>query len=105
MDQVNEPSGQATHHSAVDTDVLEVVAGVLLDEPYGALGAEGTHAVLDEGGQPGVVMLDQLKGNIPDESHLSMIVAADVMDSTLLPVTTGMTLSEVAGRSWKKQRS
>ncbi|HET7754183.1 MAG TPA: chloride channel protein [Anaeromyxobacteraceae bacterium] len=44
----------------------------------------------------GVLVLDALKGNIPDGGDLAMIVAADVMDSTLPPVTPNMTVSEVA---------
>jgi CIC family chloride channel protein len=44
----------------------------------------------------GVLVLDALKGNIPDGGELAMIVAADVMDSTLPPVTPTMTVSEVA---------
>jgi chloride channel protein, CIC family len=46
----------------------------------------------------GVIALDALKGTIPDEALLSMIVAADVMDEELTPVTTSMTLAEVAAR-------
>jgi len=46
----------------------------------------------------GVIELDALKGTIPDEALLSMIVAADVMDEDLPPLTTGMTLAEVAAR-------
>jgi chloride channel protein, CIC family len=46
----------------------------------------------------GVIALDALKGTIPDEALLSMIVAADVMDEDLPPITTGTTLSEVAAR-------
>jgi CIC family chloride channel protein len=46
----------------------------------------------------GVIVLDALKGNIPDGGHLSMIVAADVMDPTVPPLTAGMSLSEVAAR-------
>jgi CIC family chloride channel protein len=44
----------------------------------------------------GVLVLDALKGTIPDRGDLAMIVAADVMDSTLPPVTPTMTVSEVA---------
>jgi CIC family chloride channel protein len=37
-----------------------------------------------------------MKGNIPDEAHLSMIVAADVMVPVQPPLTLGMTLAEAA---------
>ena len=46
----------------------------------------------------GVIALDALKGNIPDEGLLGMIVAADVMDEDVRPITTAMTLAEVAAR-------
>jgi CIC family chloride channel protein len=56
------------------------------------------YVVGDDGVLQGVVMLDLLKGNIPDESHLSMIVAADVMDASVPSLTPAMALSEVAAR-------
>ena len=51
-----------------------------------------------EGELLGVIALDELKGTIPDEALLSMIVAADVMEEELPAVTSGMTLAEVAAR-------
>jgi CIC family chloride channel protein len=55
--------------------------------------------VVDENGEfLGVIALDALKGNLPDESLLAMIVAADVMDDGVEPLTTAMTLAEVAAR-------
>jgi CIC family chloride channel protein len=56
------------------------------------------YVVGDEGELLGVIALDALKGNLPDEGLLSMIVAADVMDEDVAPLTTGMTLAEVAAR-------
>jgi CIC family chloride channel protein len=46
----------------------------------------------------GTIALDALKGVLPDQALLSMIIAADVMDTRLAPVTTSMTLAEVAAR-------
>jgi CIC family chloride channel protein len=46
----------------------------------------------------GVLRLDALKGTIPDQAHLEMILAADVMDRTVQPITTTMSLAEVAER-------
>jgi CIC family chloride channel protein len=46
----------------------------------------------------GIVALDALKGTIRDEALLSMLVAADVMDEDVPPLTAGMTLAEVARR-------
>ena len=61
MNRVEEPAGQTPDDGAVDADVLEIVARVLLDESHGALGAEREHTVLDEPGDPLVVVLDDLE--------------------------------------------
>jgi CIC family chloride channel protein len=52
----------------------------------------------DDGELLGVIALDALKGNLPDEALLGMIVAADVMDEEVEPLTTSMSLAEVAAR-------
>jgi CIC family chloride channel protein len=55
--------------------------------------------VTSEGGELlGIIRLDALKGTISDGALLSMIVAADVVDRSIEPVTTGMTVAEVAAR-------
>jgi CIC family chloride channel protein len=46
----------------------------------------------------GVIRLDALKGTISDQAHLGMIVAADVVDRGIEPVTNTMTFAEVAAR-------
>jgi CIC family chloride channel protein len=46
----------------------------------------------------GVIRLDALKGTISDHAHLGMIVAADVVDRSIEPITTTMMLDEVAER-------
>ena len=46
----------------------------------------------------GIIRLDALKGTIGDGALLAMIVAADVVDRSVEPLTTAMTLAEVAGR-------
>jgi CIC family chloride channel protein len=51
-----------------------------------------------EGQLLGVIRLDALKGTISERALLGMIVAADVVDRSIQPVTTGMTLADVAGR-------
>ncbi len=51
-----------------------------------------------EGKLEGVVVLDQLKGHIPDESLLGMVVAADVMDRATPLLGPEMTLKEAATR-------
>jgi chloride channel protein, CIC family len=56
------------------------------------------YVVDGEGTLLGVIALDALKGTIPDEQLLSMIVAADVMEDEVPVVTSGMTLAEVAAQ-------
>jgi len=51
-----------------------------------------------DGGLLGVIRLDALKGTISDGALLGMIVAADVVDRSVEPLTTGMSVSEVAAR-------
>jgi len=51
-----------------------------------------------EGELLGIIRLDALKGTIGDGALLGMIVAADVVDRTVEPLTTAMTLAEVASR-------
>src|SRR5436190_935657 len=48
-------------HGAVHTDVLEIVARMLLDHAHGALGAERAHAVLDEHREAPVMPLHELE--------------------------------------------
>lgn len=56
------------------------------------------YVTADDGVLQGVIQLDALKGTIPDQAHLSMIVAADVIDRSIPPITTTMSLTEVAAR-------
>jgi CIC family chloride channel protein len=51
-----------------------------------------------EGTLLGAVRLDALKGTISDQADLGMIVAADVLDRHVEPITTTMTMAEVAAR-------
>ncbi len=46
----------------------------------------------------GVIRLDALKGTISEGANLAMIVAADVADREIEPVTASMSLDEVAAR-------
>jgi CIC family chloride channel protein len=51
-----------------------------------------------DGELQGVIRLDSLKGTISDQAHLGMIVAADVLDRDVEPVTLSMSLAEIAAR-------
>jgi CIC family chloride channel protein len=51
-----------------------------------------------EGVLLGVIRLDALKGTIAEGALLGMIVAADVVDRSVEPLTEGMSLAEVAAR-------
>ena len=46
----------------------------------------------------GVIVLDALKGHIPDRSLLGMLIAADVMDKSIGPVTPDTALTPIVER-------
>jgi CIC family chloride channel protein len=51
----------------------------------------------------GVLSLDAIKGHIVDQRDLAVVIAADIMDTTLLPVRPDDNLRDVAarfGESW-----
>ncbi|MFT3915841.1 MAG: chloride channel protein [Anaeromyxobacteraceae bacterium] len=52
----------------------------------------------EDGRLLGVIRLDALKGTIPDQAHLDMIVAGDVLDRGVEPLTSGLSIDEVAQR-------
>lgn len=78
---------------APTTPFEDVLKKLLALEPGRDLYMTGTRGEL-----LGVIRLDALKGTISDQAHLGMIVAADVVDRSIQPITTSMTLGEVAGR-------
>jgi CIC family chloride channel protein len=45
-----------------------------------------------------VIILDSLKGHLPDSSLLGMTVAADVMETSIQPVSPDTSLAQVAAR-------
>lgn len=66
----------------------------MLDAPAG----HDLYVTGKNGRYMGTLVLDELKGHIPDHSLLSMTVAADVMDIRIKPVQLDLSLSEVAIR-------
>src|SRR2546425_5380421 len=60
VDRIEETAGEPPDHGAVDADILEIVAGVLLDESHGAFRPQRVHALFDERGDAAVVALHQL---------------------------------------------
>ena len=48
MHGVDQSSRESAHHGAVDANELQVVAGVLLDQPHRTLGAEGAVRLVEE---------------------------------------------------------
>ncbi len=56
------------------------------------------YVTTDDGELLGVIQLDALKGTISDQAHLGMIVAGDVVDRSVEPITTTTMLDEVARR-------
>jgi CIC family chloride channel protein len=69
----------------------------LLSLPRG----QDLYAVDPDGRYLGVIVLDALKGHIPDRSLLGMIIAADVMDRSVAPVTPDTALSAIIERFQK----
>src|SRR6266542_6628928 len=60
MEAIERAAGQPAHEGAVDPDVLQVVAGVLLDEPDGALGTERANPIRYEVRDPTVIPVHEL---------------------------------------------
>jgi CIC family chloride channel protein len=85
-------SGDAEH--VPPTLAFEALVKKLLALPAG----HDLYVTDQEGTLLGVVRLDALKGTISDQADLGMIVAADVVDRAVEPITTAMTLAEVAAR-------
>ncbi|HEX5745967.1 MAG TPA: chloride channel protein [Archangium sp.] len=76
---------------------FQEVVVLLLEQPPGT-----DLYVTDEHGRLlGTIVLDDLKGHLPDHSLLEATVAADVMDSSLPVITPELSLAEVA-RSFGK---
>ncbi len=78
---------------APTTSFQEVIV-LLLEQPPGM----DLYVTDDAGRLLGVVILDQLKGHLPDHAVLQMIVAADVMDRELRPIDPECSLAELASR-------
>jgi CIC family chloride channel protein len=75
-----------TPFKAVVTQLLTLPAGSDL------------YVVGEDGAFVGAITLEGLKGHIGQEGHLSMIVASDVMDRSVEPLTTSMRLADAASR-------
>jgi CIC family chloride channel protein len=76
------------------TTSFEEVIKKLLGLPPG----HDLYVTTPDGELQGVIRLDALKGTISDQAHLGMIVAADVLDRDVVPVTLSMSLAEIAAR-------
>ena len=83
-------------------DAERVAPGCRFDEMIARLLAlpAGHDLYVAEPGGPllGVIRLDALKGTLRDHRHLDMLVAADVVDRGVAPLTTDMSLDMVAAR-------
>jgi CIC family chloride channel protein len=66
----------------------------LLSLPAG----QDLYVIDPDGRYLGVIVLDMLKGHIPDRSLLGMLIAADVMDRSIAPVTPDTALSPIVER-------
>src|SRR5258707_8936519 len=59
VEPVDPSAREAADHGAVDADVLEIVARVLLDEPHRACRSERMDAALDERSQMILIAFDE----------------------------------------------
>jgi CIC family chloride channel protein len=75
------------------TPFEEVLRKLLALEP-----GHDLYVTSEDGALLGVIRLDALKGTISDGALLGMIVAADVVDRSIEPLTTATTLADVAAR-------
>jgi len=92
---------RTTRVAALVSDAAERVAPTLpFDQVIRKLlslpAGHDLYVTAEDGELLGVIRLDALKGTISDRSHLGMIVAADVVDRKVQPITAAMTLREVA---------
>jgi CIC family chloride channel protein len=56
------------------------------------------YVTAEDGDLLGVIRLDALKGTITEQAHLDMIVASDLVDRSIQPITVTMHLEEVVAR-------
>jgi CIC family chloride channel protein len=83
----------AATHVGPSTSFEDVLRKLLALEP-----GHDLYVTSADGELLGVIRLDALKGTISDGALLGMIVAADVVDRGVEPLTTGMSLADVAAR-------
>jgi CIC family chloride channel protein len=73
---------------------FEEIVVWLLELPAGS----DLYVTTADGKLMGTIVLDALKGHLPDHSLLKMTIAADVMDSSIAPARPELTLAEIAAR-------
>jgi len=73
---------------------FEEIVVWLLELPAGS----DLYVTTADGKLMGTIVLDALKGHLPDHSLLKMTIAADVMDSSVAPATPDLTLGAIAAR-------
>ncbi len=56
------------------------------------------YVVAPDGRYLGAIVLESLKGHLPDWSHLPMVVAVDVLDEAVVPVSPDLPLSQLRSR-------
>jgi CIC family chloride channel protein len=56
------------------------------------------YVVADDGTYVGAIVLDALKGHLPDQAHLGMLVAADLVSPDVSPVSPELALGDLARR-------
>ncbi|WP_323383011.1 chloride channel protein [Myxococcus dinghuensis] len=80
------------HQRVSPSAPFQEVVAVLLELRPG----EDLYVTDDAGRYRGVLVLDDLKGHLPDHSLLQATIAEDIMDTAVKPITPELSLGEVA---------
>ncbi|WP_371877541.1 chloride channel protein [Pyxidicoccus parkwayensis] len=82
------------HQRVSPSAPFQEVVAMLLELPAG----EDLYVTDDQGRYRGALVLDALKGHLPDHSLLQATIAEDILDTRVSPITPDLSLAEVARR-------
>lgn len=82
------------HQRVSPSAPFQEVVALLLELPPG----EDLYVTDEQGRYRGALVLDSLKGHLPDHSLLQAIIAEDILDTRVSPITPDLSLAEVARR-------
>jgi CIC family chloride channel protein len=82
------------HQRVPPSAPFQEVVALLLELPPG----EDLYVTDEQGRYRGALVLDALKGHLPDHSLLLATIAEDILDTRVSPITPDLSLAEVARR-------